>query len=76
MGTRDNADLARLFDGGTQKEQEGVNNVRGVQLLKQKEYVDWLTEAKTEETRSKRLAAAVDWISEGKTRNWKYVRDD
>jgi len=37
-----------------------------------KEYVEWLTEAKTEETRSKRLATAIEWMEEGKTRMWKY----
>jgi uncharacterized protein YdeI (YjbR/CyaY-like superfamily) len=37
-----------------------------------KDYVEWVTEAKTEETRSKRLASTVQWLSEGKTRNWKY----
>jgi uncharacterized protein YdeI (YjbR/CyaY-like superfamily) len=41
---------------------------------KQKEYIDWLEEAKTEETRDKRLKTAVEWIAEGKIRNWKYVR--
>ena len=39
-----------------------------------KEYVEWLTEAKTVETRAKRLATAVAWLSEGKTRNWKYAK--
>jgi uncharacterized protein YdeI (YjbR/CyaY-like superfamily) len=38
------------------------------------EYVAWLTEAKTEETRAKRLAQAVEWIAEGKQRNWKYMK--
>lgn len=38
----------------------------------QKEYVQWITEAKTEVTRNKRMATAIDWISEGKDRNWKY----
>jgi uncharacterized protein YdeI (YjbR/CyaY-like superfamily) len=37
-----------------------------------KEYVEWLTEAKREETRAKRLTTAVEWIAEGKARNWKY----
>lgn len=36
------------------------------------EYVDWLTEAKTEATRLRRLEQAVEWIAEGKSRNWKY----
>ncbi len=37
-----------------------------------REYVDWLTEAKTEATRLRRLEQAVEWIAEGKQRNWKY----
>ncbi len=39
-----------------------------------KEYILWLTEAKTKETRNKRMEQAIEWISEGKIRNWKYVR--
>ena len=39
-----------------------------------REYVTWVTEAKTEETRDKRLATAVEWIAEGKGRNWKYEK--
>lgn len=37
-----------------------------------KEYVEWITEAKTEATRSKRLTQAVEWMAEGKIRHWKY----
>ena len=39
-----------------------------------KEYVQWITEAKTEDTRNKRMATALEWLSEGKNRNWKYER--
>lgn len=39
-----------------------------------KEYVDWITEAKTESTQEKRLKTAMEWIAEGKIRNWKYVK--
>jgi len=39
-----------------------------------KEYVQWVTEAKTEETRNKRLSSAVEMMAEGKNRNWKYER--
>lgn len=38
----------------------------------QREYVEWITEAKRDETRSKRLAQAVEWMAEGKRRHWKY----
>lgn len=40
----------------------------------QREYIDWLTDAKTAATQEKRLAQALEWIAEGKIRNWKYVR--
>ena len=39
----------------------------------QKEYVEWVVEAKRDATREKRLAQAVEWMAEGKIRNWKYV---
>jgi len=39
-----------------------------------KEYLDWITEAKTDETRKKRLETAVEWMSEGKSRHWKYQK--
>ena len=39
-----------------------------------KEYVEWITEAKGEETRNKRLATAIAWIAEGKSRHWKHVK--
>lgn len=39
-----------------------------------KEYVDWLTDAKTVATREKRLETALEWIVEGKVRNWKYLK--
>lgn len=39
-----------------------------------KEYVQWITEAKSEDTRNKRLTQAVEWMAEGKIRNWKYVK--
>ena len=39
-----------------------------------REYIEWITDAKTDATRDKRLATAVAWMAEGKVRNWKYVR--
>jgi uncharacterized protein YdeI (YjbR/CyaY-like superfamily) len=39
-----------------------------------KEYIMWITEAKTEETRNKRMATALEWIAEGKGKNWKYEK--
>jgi uncharacterized protein YdeI (YjbR/CyaY-like superfamily) len=38
----------------------------------QREYAEWIAEAKRPETRERRIAQAVEWIGEGKQRNWKY----
>ena len=38
------------------------------------EYLQWITEAKRDETRVKRLGQALEWLAEGKRRNWKYDR--
>ena len=38
-----------------------------------REYIEWIVEAKREDTRARRLAQAIEWIAEGKRRNWKYA---
>ncbi len=37
-----------------------------------KEYVEWITEAKRDETRDKRIETMMQWLAEGKSRHWKY----
>lgn len=39
-----------------------------------KDYLQWITEAKTEVTREKRIETALEWMAEGKPRNWKYMK--
>lgn len=39
-----------------------------------RDYIDWIVEAKREDSRAKRLAQAVEWMAEGRRRNWKYER--
>lgn len=35
-------------------------------------YVEWITGAKREETRTKRMQTAIAWLAKGKSRHWKY----
>jgi uncharacterized protein YdeI (YjbR/CyaY-like superfamily) len=44
----------------------------GFSPTNQREYIDWLLDAKRPETREKRLLQAVEWMEEGKARHWKY----
>ena len=38
----------------------------------QRDYFEWIAEAKQDGTRQKRIATAIEWLSEGKRRHWKY----
>ncbi|MFL6784727.1 MAG: YdeI/OmpD-associated family protein [Sphingomicrobium sp.] len=38
----------------------------------QRDYLEWIVEAKQDATRHKRIANALEWLSEGKRRNWRY----
>ncbi|MFL6735860.1 MAG: YdeI/OmpD-associated family protein [Sphingomonas sp.] len=38
----------------------------------QRDYFEWIGEAKQDATREKRIATAIEWLSEGKRRHWKY----
>jgi uncharacterized protein YdeI (YjbR/CyaY-like superfamily) len=62
-------DLAKALDGNLAAratfERFSTSNKR--------EYIEWITEAKTQATRSRRLETAVEWMAEGKPRNWKYM---
>ncbi len=40
----------------------------------QRDYVTWITEAKQEATRVRRIDQAIEWLAEGKPRNWKYMK--
>lgn len=37
-----------------------------------REYVEWILDAKRDETRARRVAQTVEWLAEGRKRNWKY----
>jgi len=55
-----------------QKSKKAKNAFEEFSPSHQREYIEWITEAKREETRQQRIQTAVKWIAEGKSRNWKY----
>ena len=56
------------------KNKKAFNTYAGFSNSCKREYVEWITTAKTTQTREKRMVRVIEWISEGKIRNWKYVR--
>ena len=55
------------------KKPKALAHYRAFTPAQQREYVDWLREAKRADTRARRLAQALAWIAAGRTRNWKYA---
>ncbi|MEK6322893.1 MAG: YdeI/OmpD-associated family protein [Acidobacteriota bacterium] len=62
------------FTAALKKNKKALATFEQFNYSNKREYVEWVTEAKTDETRKKRLETAVEWMSEGKVKNWKYVR--
>ena len=54
------------------KNADAVARFKAFSPSQQREYSEWIDEARTDETRTKRIATAVEWIGEGKPRMWKY----
>ncbi len=62
-------DLAAALAG----HESARSTFEGFSPTNKREYVEWLTEAKTEATRARRLGTTIEWLAEGKPRNWKYM---
>jgi uncharacterized protein YdeI (YjbR/CyaY-like superfamily) len=62
------------FKTALAKNKKALATFKGFSNSNKKDYVEWVTGAKTEETRQSRLTTAVKWLAEGKIRNWKYAR--
>lgn len=39
-----------------------------------REYVEWIVEARRDDTRQRRIAQAVEWLADGKPRHWRYQK--
>ena len=61
------------FQAALTKSRKAAATFEGFSPSHRREYIEWITEAKRDETRQKRLATATEWIAEGKPRNWKYM---
>lgn len=66
--------IPSYFLEAMRKNEQALATFEGFSYSNKKEYVEWITEAKTESTRKKRLDTAVQWLAEGKVRNWKYIK--
>jgi uncharacterized protein YdeI (YjbR/CyaY-like superfamily) len=62
------------FMSALRKNKRALAAFEGFSPSHRREYLEWITEAKREETRRQRTEQAIAWMAEGKPRNWKYMK--
>jgi uncharacterized protein YdeI (YjbR/CyaY-like superfamily) len=67
-------EIPAYFTKALSKNKKAMKTFEEFSYTNKKEYVLWITEAKSEKTRNSRLETAIEWMSEGKIRNWKYLK--
>lgn len=60
------------LDAVLRKDDEAWSHWEGMTAAQQREYVEWITDARKDETRKRRVAEAYQDIREGRTRNERY----
>jgi len=67
-------EVPAYFTAALRKSKKAQATFEAFPYSKKKDYLEWVTEAKTDETREKRLQTSMEWLAEGKSRNWKYEK--
>jgi uncharacterized protein YdeI (YjbR/CyaY-like superfamily) len=61
-----------VFMAAIKKNKQALAGYNDFSPSHQREYIEWIVDAKSDETRNRRIEQAVAWMAEGKSRNWKY----
>ena len=69
-----NVEIPRVLARALSKNRKAKLTFDSFSPSNKRDYNEWITEAKTEETRTKRIKTAILWMARGKIRNWKYIR--
>ena len=64
--------MPEYFMAEIKKNKKALTTYEGFSPSMRREYIEWVTDAKGDDTRARRIAQAVEWMAEGKSRNWKY----
>lgn len=67
-------EIPGYFIEALRKNPKALTTFENFSYSHKKEYVEWISGAKTEATRLRRLDKAIEMMEEGKSQNWKYER--
>ena len=71
----DELDVPAWFMERIEKDPNALATWKGFSRSHRNEYVEWVTDAKQETTRERRLQQAIQWMSEGKPKEWRYMKE-
>jgi uncharacterized protein YdeI (YjbR/CyaY-like superfamily) len=66
--------VPKLLAAALKKNKKAATVFEAFSPSHKREYLEWITEAKTGETQNKRVETTIRWLEEGKSRNWKYKK--
>ena len=67
--------IPKYFTDAVKKNKNALATFEKFSYSARKEYVEWITGAKSEDTRNSRMEQAIEWMAEGKPRHWKYMKE-
>ncbi|MBA2249990.1 MAG: YdeI/OmpD-associated family protein [Chitinophagaceae bacterium] len=62
------------FEAMLKKNKKAMTTFNALSPSHKREYIAWITEGKSEETRNRRMLKAIEYLTDGKGLNWKYER--
>ncbi len=67
-------ELHPQFAAALAKNKLAKAGLAGLAPGQQRDYLEWIADAKQDATRERRIEQALEWLAEGKPRNWKYIK--
>lgn len=64
-------DTPRDLEAALKKSPRAAKTFERFTPSNQREYIEWITTSRSDETRQRRLAVAIKWMNQGKPRYWK-----
>lgn len=74
VANRPQLEMPSEFAAALKKDAAAARHYMAFAPSQQYEYLEWIVDAKRDETRQKRIATAIEWLAEGKQRHWKYQK--
>ncbi len=72
--TKKEIEMPAEFEAALNKNKKALATFSNLSPSHKHEYLEWITEAKTGDTKNKRITSTIELLSDGKSRHWKYAK--